>query len=253
MAKVYSSDYTSKEMMIVAASREVNDNEKVLVGVGLPMLAAKLAKNTKAPNLVMMFEPGIIDADMVRMPKAVGDPSIVASSTCITGLYEIFAYYICSGLLDVGFLGAAQVDKFGNINTTAIGSYEQPKVRLPGSGGANDIASMAKRVIIIMPHNKRNFKEKVDFITSPGFLTGREERKACGLAGGGPQSLITDKGVFGFSEQTGEMYLKTRHSGVSIEEIQEAIPWELKIAEGICETEPPTEEEITILRKIMGD
>ncbi|NHM28769.1 CoA-transferase subunit beta [Desulfofundulus sp. TPOSR] len=250
--KVYSRDYTPREIMIVAASRVLNDGEKVLVGVGLPMLAAALAKKTRAPNLILMFEPGIIDADMTRMPKAVGDPSIVAGSTCITGLYEMFAYYICSGLLDVGFLGAAQVDRFGNINTTAIGTYERPAARLPGSGGANDIASMAKKIIIIMPHNKRNFKERVDFVTSPGFLTGRDKRKACGLMGGGPEVMVTDKGVFGFSEQTGEMFLKTYHPGVTIEEIQEAIPWQLKIAEDVGETEPPTEEEIHILRHVIG-
>jgi len=245
-------DYTSKEMMIVAASKELKDGEKVLVGIGLPMLAAVLSKKTRAPNLTLMFEPGIIDANMTKVPYAVGDPSIVKGSAAIVGLYEMFAYYICNGLIDAGFLGAAQVDKFGNINTTSIGDYEKPKVRLPGSGGANDIASMSKRVIIIMPHNQRNFKEKIDFITSPGYLTGGNARKESGLIGGGPKALITDKGVFGFCEQTGEMFLKSYHSGSSVEEIKESIPWKLNIDQDVCETEKPTEREVNLLREIIN-
>jgi len=253
MAKSYSKDYTAREMMIVAAARETNDGDKVLVGVGLPMIAASLAQKTRAPNLILMFEPGIIDAKLVRLPKAVGDPSIVAGSASIIGLYDMFAYYLGGGLVDVGFLGAAQVDRYGNINTTVVGDYEKPKVRLPGSGGANDIASLAKKLIIIMPHERRNFAERVDFITSPGFLSGYSKRQEVGLSGGGPKTLITDKAVFGFDAESKEMILKTRHPKVTLEEIQEAIPWKLKLAEDVHETEPPTEEEIWILREKIGD
>lgn len=241
--------YTAREMMIYHASKAVKDKDIVLVGVGLPLIAAALAKNTHAPNLVMLFEAGVVDGNLQRIPNAVGDPSVVTGSIALHGAYNFFGYYLGAGLVDVGFIGAAQIDRFGNINTTVIGNYQNPKVRLPGSGGACDIASLAKRLVIIMPHNPRNFAEKVDFITSVGYLQGQKTRGEAGLRKGGPQVLITDKAVFGFDQETGEMTLLSYHPGQDVAEIKKTIPWELKVADGLKESEIPPVEVLKVLRE----
>src|SRR3990172_8347252 len=208
---------TSSELMVVMASRELRDGESVLVGVGIPNLAANLAKRMQAPNLIMVYESGTVGSNPSRMPLSIGDPCLVTGAKSIETMYEQFAYYLQGGRIDVGFLGGAQLDKFGNINSTVIGSYKAPKVRLPGSGGACEIASNVKKIIVITPHEKRRFVEKVDFVTSPGFLDGKERWRKLHLQGGGPYAVITDLGVLRFDKATGEMTLVALNHRLTIE------------------------------------
>lgn len=240
--------YTSRDMMIVAAARQCHDGEKVLVGVGLPMIAALLAKRTHAPRLVITFESGILDSRPDRLPVAIGDPSLVKGSAAVVSLMEMFGKYLGAGLIDVGFLGTAQVDRYGNLNTTVIGPYHAPKVRLPGSGGHSDIASLARRTVVILPHERRNFPERVDFVTSPGYLTGGRAREEAGLRWGGPDAVITSKAVLGFDPESREMELRSYHPGSTVEEIKADMQWPLKVAEDVRETMPPSAEELAILR-----
>lgn len=242
-------DYTMRDLMIIAGSRLVQDGNTVLVGIGLPMLAAALAKQTHAPNLVMIFETGIVDGCMNRIPLAVGDPSLVTGAGSIFDCYSTFAYLLGAGYIDIGFLGAAQIDRFGNINTTVIGDWQQPRVRLPGSGGASDIACLARKTVVIMPHKPRHFAERVDFLTTPGNLTGGDARRRAGLGGGGPEAVITDLGIFGFDPDSGEMMLTSVHPGVSADRIKHDIPWPLRVASNLAETPPPTATELLVLRE----
>jgi len=246
----YVKDYSIEELMIIAAARELKDGENVLVGIGLPIMAAMLAKRTHAPNIKIIFESGIIDSNPTYVPLSIGDPDSVTGCKSIFDFFEVFALLLQPGHIDVGILGGAQVDKYGNLNSTVIGDYEKPKVRLPGSGGACAIASLAKRTIIIMPHEKRRFPEKVDFITSPGYLNGMNSREESGIVRGGPIAVITNLCVLRFDEKTKEMYLDTYHPGVSIKDIKANTGWDLKISPNVKETEPPTEEEIEVLREI---
>lgn len=242
--------YTLSELMVVCAAREIKNHEKVFAGIGIPMLSAMLAQRTHAPDLVMIFEGGIIDAKPRRLPITVGDPCLVAGASMVSGLHYAFADMLQAGYVDVGFLGTAEIDKLGNLNTTLIGDYNKPKVFLTGSGGANDILSLAKRVVIITEHEKRKFVDKVDFITSPGYLAGPGDREKNGLEWGGPDMVITTLGVLRFDEVTKEMYLHSLHPGVSIEQIKSNTGWELKISPNLTETRPPTKEEINILTEI---
>ena len=175
-------DYTSSELLTINAARLLRDGDVVFVGVGLPNLACNLARRTHAPNLVMIYEAGVIGAQPARLPLSIGDPTLVSGALSVCSMYDIFAFYLQRGNVDVGFLGGAQIDRFGNINATVIGDYDHPKVRLPGSGGSMEIAAWANRCYIMTPHQKRRFPEKVDFRTSAGFLGGRAERQAAGLA-----------------------------------------------------------------------
>ncbi len=241
--------FTSREVMIVAAARRCRDGDKILAGVGLPVIVVCLAKKLHAPNLVIMFEAGIFDAQPTRVPAAIGDPSLVCGAAAVVPLWPAFSMFLAGGHVDVGFLGAAQVDRYGNINTTVIGPYHTPKVRFGGSGGASDISSLAKRTIVILPQERRNFPERVDFITSPGYLTGGTSRQDAGLRWGGPEAVITDKAVFGFDPVTREMELRSYHPGFSIEHIEAAVQWPLKVAADVQETPPPTPEELRVLRE----
>jgi glutaconate CoA-transferase subunit B len=243
-------EYTKTELMVVAASRELKDNEVVFVGIGLPNLAANLAKRTHAPNLVMIYESGVIGANPTRVPISIGDPALVSGSQSICSVFDVFAFYLQSGKIDVGFLEGAQLDKYGNINTTVIGEYGKPKVRLPGSGGGCDIASLAKRILMVMPHEARRFPEKVDFITSPGFLGGKWERRRLGLKGGGPFKVITDLAILGFDEETGEMILESIHPGVTVEDVKRNTGWSLKVSGNLKVTEKPSEKDLLILRQL---
>ena len=246
-------DMTPSELMVVMASRELRDGESVLVGVGIPNLAANLAKRMQAPNLIMVYESGTVGSNPSRMPLSIGDPCLVTGAKSIVTMYEQFAYYLQGGRIDVGFLGGAQLDKFGNINSTVIGSYKAPKVRLPGSGGACEIASNVKKIIVITPHEKRRFVEKVDFLTSPGFLDGKERWRKLHLQGGGPYAVITDLGVLRFDEASGEMTLVALHEGVTVEKVQENTPWKLKVAASLERTTPPSPEELRVLRSLDPD
>jgi glutaconate CoA-transferase subunit B len=247
------SQVSSSELMVIVAARELKDRESVLVGVGIPNLAANLAKKLQAPNLLMVYESGAVGSNPSRMPLSIGDPCLVSGAKSVCSMYEQFAYYLQGGRIDVGFLGGAQIDKYGNINSTIIGSYATPKVRLPGSGGACDIASNVRKIIVITPHEKRRFVEKVDFLTSPGFLDGKEGWKKLKLQGGGPYAVVTDLCTFKFDDVTGEMTVTALHEGVTIEQVQENTPWTVKVADRLETTPPPTEKEIATLRSLDPD
>ncbi|MEW6080700.1 MAG: CoA-transferase [Bacillota bacterium] len=240
-------DHSQGEMMIVAAARMLRDNERAFIGIGQPNLAANLAKRLYAPGLVMIYEAGVIGADPLRLPLSIGDPCLVSGALSVCSMYEVFSLYLQRGLIDVGFLGAAQVDRFGNLNSTVIGDYHNPKVRLAGSGGACDIAILSRRTLILIPHSPRRFPERVDFITSPGYLGHRSQREALGISGG-PEAVITNLGVMKFDE-TGEMYLAALHSGVSVTEVKENTGWDLKVSRNLEENAPPTPEELRVLRE----
>jgi len=241
--------FTASELMTVHAARLLRDGDVVFVGVGLPNLACNLARRTHAPNLVMIYEAGIIGARPSRLPLSIGDPTLVTRATSVCSMYDIFTLYLQRGNVDVGFLGGAQIDRFGNINATVIGDYNHPKVRLPGSGGSMEIAGWANRCYIITPHQKRRFPEKVDFATSAGFLNGRAAREASGVRGGGPQAVVTNLG-FLEPDESGELVLTAVHPGVTVEEVQANTGWPLKAAVNLRVTEPPGEEELRLLREL---
>jgi glutaconate CoA-transferase subunit B len=241
-------NYTSSELMIINAARLLRDGDTVFVGVGQPNLACNLARRTHAPNLVMIYEAGVIGAQPARLPLSIGDPTLVSGALSVCSMYDIFAFYLQRGNVDVGFMGGAQIDKFGNINATVIGDYNQPKVRLPGSGGSMEIAAWANRCYIMTPHQKRRFPEKVHFRTSAGFLGGRAERQASGVRGGGILAVVTDLGIME-PDENGEMVLTALHPGKTTAEARENTGWDLKVAATLRQTEPPQAEELRILRE----
>jgi glutaconate CoA-transferase, subunit B len=240
--------YSPTELMIVAAARALAGARVVFVGVGLPNVACNLAQRTVAPDLELVYEAGVYGARPARLPLSVGDPTLVTGALAAMSMAHLFQYYLQRGLIDVGFLGAAQIDRFGNLNSTVIGDYAQPKVRLPGSGGACEIALLARRILVIARLSKRTFVEKLDFLTTPGHMTGGDSRAALNAPGGGPEAVITDKAIFRFDPTTREMVLASLHPGHSLEEIQEQVGWEIRIAEDLAVTPTPTPEEMTILR-----
>ncbi|MDZ4159078.1 MAG: CoA-transferase [Anaerolineaceae bacterium] len=240
-------DYTASELMTVNAARLLRDGDVVLVGVGLPNLACNLARLTHAPNLNLIYEAGVVGSRPSRLPLSIGDPTLVSGASLVCSMYEIFTLYLQRGNIDVGFLGGAQIDRFGNINATVIGDYRHPKTRLPGSGGSMEIAGWVNRCYIITPHQKRRFPARVDFVTSAGFLDGRRQRDETGVRGGGPQAVVTNLGVLQPNED-GELVLGAIHPGVRIEEVQENTGWQLKVFANLRETQPPTREELHILR-----
>ncbi len=239
--------YSSAELMIINAARLLRDGDAVFVGVGQPNLACNLAKRTHAPNLVMIYEAGVIGAEPARLPLSIGDPTLVSGALSVVSMYDIFANYLQRGNVDVGFMGGAQIDKYGNINATVIGDYAHPKVRLPGSGGSQEIAAWANRCYIMTPHQKRRFPEKVDFMTSAGFLNGRKEREATGVRGGGMLAVVTDIGLLE-PDDNGEMVLTALHPGKTVEQAKENTGWELKVTSELRITDPVTENELRILR-----
>lgn len=241
-------EYKLTELMAICAAREIKDGEIAFIGTGLPMLGGMLAKYTTAPNCVMVFESGVVDARPKRTPLSIGDACLVPGSVMLGGLTEVFGLVLQPGYVDVGFIGAAQIDKFGNLNTTVIGDYRAPKVRLPGSGGANDIGSLAKRVIVMMKQDRRKFVEKLDYLTTPGWLDGPGGRERAGLPRGGPAAVITDLGLYRFDPETKEMFLEFYHPGLTVERIRENVSWTLKVSPQVRETKPPTKRELRVLR-----
>jgi len=240
--------YTATELMIINAARLLEDGDVVFVGVGIPNLACNLARRTHAPNLLMIYEAGVIGAQPARLPLSIGDPTLVSGATSVCSMYEIFAFYLQRGYVDVGFLGGAQIDRFCNINATVIGDYYQPKVRLPGSGGSKEIAAWANRCFIITPHQIRRFPEKCDFTTSAGFLEGRQERLSEKLHGGGPQAVVTNLGILR-PDQDGELILAELHPGQTVEQVIENTGWPIKVSPDLNVTRAPEAEELVILRK----
>lgn len=234
--------------MVVTAARLLRDGDVVFVGVGMPNLACNLALRTHAPDLVLIYEAGVIGAQPARLPLSIGDPCLVSGAAAVCSMYEVFAFYLQRGFVDVGFLGGAQIDRFGNVNATVIGPYARPKVRLPGSGGSAEIAAWANRTYLITPHQKRRFPEKCDFVTGAGFLTGRAARQATGVRGGGPQAIVTDLGLLE-PDENGELVLAALHPGVPIERAVENTGWPLKPSPALRTTDPPTVEELRLLRE----
>ena len=244
--------FSKSEMMIVAAARELAGQHVCFVGVGLPNIAVNLAKRTVAPDLELVYEAGVFGARPARLPLSIGDPTIVTGATAVVSMFELFAFYLQRGLIDVGFLGAAQIDRFGNINTTVIGDYDRPKTRLPGSGGACEIAINARNVFVIMRQSSRSFVDRIDFRTSPGNLGGAEQaeriRRAGGWRGRGPSVVVTDLGIWHFDED-GEMRLDSLHPGATLDEIRATIAWEPRINPSLATTPAPTDEELRLVRE----
>jgi glutaconate CoA-transferase, subunit B len=234
--------WTSNELMVVAASRRLAGERVCFVGIGLPNLACSLAQRTIAPGLELVYESGAVGSRPERLPISIGDPCLVAGCRAVASQFDLFAFYLQGGRVDVAFLGAAQIDRRGSINTTAIGSYEHPKVRLPGSGGACEIALLASKVFVIVPQSARSFVPRLDFVTSPGHFPGRR------AAGGGPDTVITQLGVYRFVE--GEMTLVSLHPGATVDQARAACGWELTVAPDLAETPAPTEEELAALRAL---
>jgi glutaconate CoA-transferase subunit B len=241
--------YSSAELMIINAAHLLSDGDVVFVGVGQPNLACNLAKRTHAPDLVMIYEAGVIGAEPARLPLSIGDPTLVSGALSVVSMYDIFSFYLQRGNVDVGFLGGAQIDRFCNINATVIGAdYDHPKVRLPGSGGSQEIAAWANRCYVMTPHQKRRFPEKVDFLTSAGYLDGRAAREKAKLRGKGPVAVVTDIGIME-PDGSGELTMTALHPGKTAQEALDNTGWPLKVAGNLRTTEPVTEEELTILRE----
>ena len=241
-------DYTRRELMVAAAAREIHDGEKVFVGMRLPLLGFAVAKELHAPHALGIFENGVIrDWPALESIFTMSDPPNVARALCCGGLNDVM-YLLQSGRVDMGFIGGAEIDRFGNLNTHWV-EENGKRTRLPGSGGAADIATMANRCVIIMNHERRRFSPKVQFVTSPGFGDGGEWRKKNGLSGGGPSRVITSMAIFSFDPETREMILTSNHPGVSIEEIRNETGWPLRISPDVRETAEPSKEELTAVRK----
>jgi glutaconate CoA-transferase subunit B len=243
-------DYTSAELMIAATSREINDGEVIFAGVGIPCLGAQVALLTRATHADIVLECGVFGSRARRIILGIGDNACGEGAKTQGALWRTFSD-MQAGHFDVGMLGGAQIDKFGNLNSTTIfekGDYLKPLIRLPGSGGANDVASSAKRTILMVRLEKRRFTKHVDFITSPGHLEGGISRKKAGLVGGGPSAVITNKAIFRFDETTKEMYLDSTHPCVTVEEVKESVSWDLKTAKKVKVTPQPTPEELRVIR-----
>jgi glutaconate CoA-transferase, subunit B len=240
---------TASERMVVRAAAELSDHDVVFVGIGLPNVACNLARATHAPKLFMIYESGAVGAIPARLPVSIGDPALVTDSLQVTSQADVFQCFLQRGLIEVGFLGGAQVDRWGNINTTVIGDYAAPKIRLPGSGGACEIAVHARRLLIVMRMSRRTFVERCDFVTSPGHRSqdGRTRREL-GLPGGGPTRIITDLGVFDFDEQ-GEAVLAELYEGVDIDQVRQACGWEVRVVESPAIVPNPTTDTVTLLRE----
>jgi glutaconate CoA-transferase, subunit B len=241
-------DFTLQELMAVAAAREIKDGEKVIIGTGLPLLAAFLAQKTHAPNMMAIYESGAIDCRPAITPLSVADAVLVPGAAMQGGLIEALGI-VHKGELDVGFLGGAQIDKFGNLNTHVIGDYYSPKVRFAGSGGSNDIGAGCRRTIVMMLHQKQRFPEKVDFVTTPGYFNGPGQREKMGFPGGGPSVVVSTMGILRFHRETKEMYLESYHPGVTVEQIKATTGWDIMVAKNVKETERPSPDLIRILRE----
>ncbi|HUZ22986.1 MAG TPA: CoA-transferase [Streptosporangiaceae bacterium] len=245
-------DYTADEMMTVTAARTLRDAMTCFVGIGLPSAAANLARATHAPSLVLIYESGTIGAKPGSLPLSIGDGILAQTADAVVSVPEIFNYWIQPGRIDLGFLGAAQVDKFGNINTTAIGDYARPKVRLPGAGGAPEIAASCREVTIVLRQTLRAFVERVDFITSVGLGDGPGARQRLGLTGAGPRKIITDLGVLEPDPQTGEFVLTGVYPGVSVADVKSRTGWELLVAPSLARIPAPDAAELSALRGLMS-
>ncbi|MEM8913942.1 MAG: CoA-transferase subunit beta [Planctomycetota bacterium] len=241
---------TPSEMMTIVASRLLRDGAVCFVGIGIPSKAANLARLTHAPNVVLIYESGTIGTRPSVLPLSIGDGELATTADTVVSTPEIFSYWLQGGRVEVGFLGAAQVDRFANLNSTVIGDYGDPKVRLPGAGGAPEIAALAGETLIIIGHDKRKLVERVDFITSAGYLEGGDSRERAGLTRGGPSAVITDLGVLRPDQESRELIVTQVHPGVTEDQVRDATGWDVKFADDMSETDPPTETELTTLRDL---
>ena len=243
--------YSPTEMMAAVAARELRDGEVVFVGIGLPNLACNLARATHAPDLVLIYESGAIGAVPERLPVSIGDPSLVTGSLMVCGMADVFQSLLQNGRIEVGFLGGAQIDRYGNINTTVVGAYDHPDVRLPGSGGAAEIAIHARRTLVISRLSRRAFPETVDFITSPGHRMRGRTRRELRMPGAGPVKVVTDKAVLEAEPDSGELVLAALYPGVEAEEVRACVGWPLRSRPEIDRLAPPTADELVLLRDVL--
>ncbi|HEY1237422.1 MAG TPA: CoA-transferase subunit beta [Solirubrobacterales bacterium] len=243
---------SADEMMTVVAARALTDETVCFVGIGLPSTAANLARLTHAPRTVLVYESGTIGSKPATLPLSIGDGELAETADSVVPVPEIFAYWLQGGRIDVGFLGAAQIDRFGNLNSTVIGGYEHPKVRLPGAGGAPEIAAMAGEVIVIIRQSARTFVEQLDFRTSVGYGSGPGDRERLGMDGRGPTIVITDLGVLRPDPESRELTLTQVHPGVSAEQAREQTGWPLRVSDDLEETDPPADEELGVLRRLRA-
>lgn len=242
--------YSPVELMVCAAARMLEDGKAVFVGTGMPMLAAVLAQRLYAPNLLIVFEAGGVGPVIPRVPVSVGESLTFHKAFMATSMDYVMSLAQL-GYVDYGFLGAAQIDMYGNINTTVIGDWSNPRVRLPGSGGGNDVGSLCRKTIILMKQDRRRFVPRLDFVTTPGYLGGPGAREKAGLpAGTGPYRVVTQLGVYGFDERTKRMKLLSLHPGVTVEDVRRNSSFEILVPDRVDVTEPPTEEELRVLREL---
>jgi glutaconate CoA-transferase subunit B len=245
-------EWTAEEMMTVSAARALEDGAVCFVGIGLPSTAANLARRLHAPNLVLVYESGTLGAKPEFLPLSIGDGILAETADAVVGVVETFNYWLQAGRIDVGFLAGAQLDRYANINTTVIGdSYGAPRVRLPGAGGAPEIAASCRSVLIVMRQSPRTFVERVDFVTSVGFGTGGADRERYGFRGHGPRAVVTDVGILEPDPKTRELVLTHLHHGVTEDDARMATGWELRIAEQVAATDPPTARELEVLRALV--
>jgi len=247
---VADSGYTSDEMMTVTAARHLRDGQVCFVGIGLPSEAANLARLSHAPNVVLIYESGTIGTTPDILPLSIGDGELAETADFVVSVPEVFAYWLQAGRVDVGFLSAAQIDRYGNLNTTVIGAYERPDVRLPGAGGAPEIASSAQEVIVMLRHRRRAFVPEVDFVTSVGF--GRSGEGRDGHRGAGPTVVITDLGVLEPDPETHELRLVAVHPGVEVDRVRAETGWDLVVADDLRITSPPAPDELAMLRELKA-
>ena len=247
----YAKEFTRQEVMAVAGARTMHDGEKVLVGIGLPQVAGVLAKYTHAPNLKMVLEIGVMEPRPIHPTVGIADPRMWYRATAYTSFLSTMGQGLHRGRMDVGFISGLEIDQYGNLNSTVIGTYDKPKRRFTGSGGANDIASRCERVEIIMRHEKRKFNPRVSYITSPGYLDGPGAREKAGLVGKGPEFVITDLAVMDFDPNTKKMRLVSTHPGVTAEQVQAETGFELVMPSKVKETLPPTVEEQRLIREVI--
>jgi glutaconate CoA-transferase subunit B len=245
-------DYTTSEMMAVAASRALTSDDICFVGIGTPSLACNLARLTHAPNITLIYESGTIGTKPDVLPLSIGDPELCETARCTVSVPEMFGYWLQGGRISVGFLGGAQLDKFANINSSVIGSYEHPKVRLPGGGGAPEIASSCGQVYVVMAQSRRSFVEKVDFITSFGHGDGGDHRQRLGLRTAGPTLAITDLCIMKPDPETKELTVVSLHPGVTREQVQANTGWAPRFADSVAETPAPSEQELAVLRDLQA-
>ncbi|MGQ0643487.1 MAG: CoA-transferase subunit beta [Gemmatimonadaceae bacterium] len=242
--------YSPSEMMAVAAARALADGEVVFVGIGLPNLACNLARATHAPNLTLIYESGAVGAVPDRLPLSIGDPTLATGALMVCGMADVFQCFLQNGRIEVGFLGGAQVDRWGNINTTVIGDYAHPKVRLPGSGGAAEIAIHAKRTLVISRLTPRAFPADVDFITSPGHRGHGKSRHELAMPGGGPLKVITDKGILE-PDATGELVLSHLYPGMVVDDVRAGVGWPLRLRDAVGTMPPPSARDLDLLRRVL--